>query len=234
MQKVLVAITYIASEAQGDELALAVAGWRKHFKCPHKIVVVGDTPPDGLADAYLAIERLPEKDGEYRPHLDICNKLEAVCETYKDFAVNDFTLEDVMTPKYQDEEMPSKGDEHPNSWLRNLVKTRRLCEQKKYGVRNWVTHLPLWFDKRHLLLTIWQNHLTEDSYVVENLVFNRFRPHGKPVKLCETDKWKFPVYYSPLDRHGFADALQRKIWVTVSVHGWSEALETELKKHYGL
>lgn len=245
MKEVLVVITYIAGEAQGSELALAVAGWRKHFKHPHKIVVVGDRPLiEGVE--WLPMERVAEKPGEYRPHLDICRKLETVCAIYGDrysgfvwacddfFAVNDFTLDDIKIPKFQEAEMPSKGDQHPNSWIRNVVKTRRLCEREKLGVVNWVTHLPVWFDIRHLIMIIWKYDLADNSYVVENIYFNKFRPEGVPQQIGHGDKWKFGVYFSPLDRHGFYDALANKKWVCCSVHGWSDELEQELRKHYGL
>ena len=247
MKEQLVAITYIAGESQGAELALAVAGWRKHFKCPHKLIVVGDKPPvDVKVDGWLEVKRIPEKEGEYRPHLDICHKLETICYMYGDkypgfiwasddcYAVNNFTLSDVKAPKYQEEEMPSKGEDHFNPWWRNLVKTRKLCEKEGLGVVNWVTHLPIYFDIRLLILTIWKYSLTEKSYVVENLYFNKYLQDGKAEKLSENDRWKLSVFYSPLYRPRFYDALANKIWVCNSVNGWSDALEEELRRHYKL
>lgn len=245
MKETLVVITYIAGESQGSELALALLGWKKHFKSPHRIVIVGDKPP--MEDIeWVEINRLPEKDGEYRPHLDICHKLELVAALYGDkydgfiwasddcYAINDFTLEDVMVLKYQDDEMPSKGDNHPNSWLRNLVKTRNLCDKEGFGIINWVTHLPLFFNMKRLVDIIWKYDLTNKSYVIENLYFNSFYHIGKLVKLYPQDDWKFGVYFTPLDRQGFYDALSHKKWVCNSVHGWSDALEEELRKHYGI
>lgn len=247
MKDTLVVITYISGESQGTELELAVAGWRKHFKSPHKIVVIGDTPPPKvLPDCWLQMDRVPEKPGEYRPHLDICRKLEAICFLYADqypgfiwasddcYAVNDFTLEDVMLPKYSDEEMPAVGQNHFNPWWRNLVKTRKLCEKEGYGVVNWVTHLPLYFRFSDIIRCIWKFGLTENSYVLENIVFNAYKQEGSPVKLCREDDWKFSCFHPHLDREGFYDALAHKKWVCNSVNGWCNALENELRKHYDL
>lgn len=243
MKKQLVVITYIAGESQGQEIALALEGWKQHFKEPCHIVVVGDVPPVPNIEV-LPVARMSEKDGEYRPHLDICKKLRDVCLAYGGeydsfiwasddcYAVNDFTLADVMTPKFYANEMPPKGENHFNPWWRNLVKTRKLCEKEGYGVVNWVTHLPLYFRIEELLQTINDYNLTENSYVVENIVYNRFKPQGTPEKLNEQDRWKFPVYFTPLDREGFKNALASKIWVTNSVNGWSDALAQELWLHY--
>ena len=247
MKEVLVVITYIAGESQGHELAIAVAGWRRHFKHPHKIVVIGDKPPRSVTvDKWLYIDRVPEKDGEYRPHLDICTKLEFACFMFGDkypgfiwasddcFPINDFTLEDVMTPKFQDDEMPSKGQNHFNPWWRNLVKTRKLCEEEGFGVVNWATHLPLYFRVSELINTIWEYHLETKSFVIENIIYNRFKQEGMPIKLHEGDTWKHTVCYTPLDRQGLYEAFARVKFVCASVNGWSYALEEELKNHFEL
>ena len=244
--KTLVAIFYIDSEAQGDEISLAISGWKKHFKEYHEVLVVGDKPPvEGVK--WMYVERLKPKEGEYLPSIDICNKLSYVCQYcishgYEGFiwasddffAVNDFTLEDVKTPKYQDDEMPRKWDKTSNRWWLEQVKTRKLCEENGYGIVNWVTHLPMYFDAERLYWLIHDFDMTNHGCIVENVYYNAYPQDGVPYKLNLKDRWKFGVYYSPLDREGFANALANKIWVCCSVHGWSEQLEEELKKHYNL
>ena len=245
MKEYLVVLFYIADEAQGEEISLAIEGWRKHFKEKFRLVVIGDNPHiNGIE--YMIVDRISEKDGEYRPHLDICNKLRLACTMYGDsydgfiwasddfFAVNDFTFADVIAPKYQDEEMPPTGDRHPNPWVRNLVKTRHLCDAEGYGIVNWITHLPLYFECEKLMSVIRDYDLTKDSYIVENIYFNKFVPEGKAEKLSINDRWKFGVYFTPLDICGLMNAFANKIWVCCSVNGWSESLATELKKHYGI
>ena len=241
----LVAIFYIASEAQGSEISLAIEGWRKHFKEPHRIVVVGDKPPVDDVD-WLQIKRVQKKDGEYLPALDICQKLEAVClanwwkydgfiwASDDFFAVNDFTLADVMVPKIYDSQLPSKGDQTQNAFWHTQIKTRRLCEASGAGVANWTTHLPMWFDIDLLYWLIQDYDLTEMSYIVENLYYNMHAPEQKPERLHRNDRWKFDVCYSPLDRAGLSDAFIHKIWVCCSVNGWCPELEAELRKHYGM
>ena len=246
--KTLVAIFYIDSESQGSEISLAIAGWKKHFKGDCEILVVGDKPPvdiDGVR--WMYVERLPEKEGEYRPALDICNKLMYVCQYCEEhmyngfvwasddfFAVNDFTRGDILIPKYYEDEMPSKGDRTQNAFWHTQIKTRRMCEKAGVGVVNWTTHLPMRFDATRLYWLIYRYNLVEHSAIVENLYFNIYPPDIKPEKLSRTDRWKFDVCYKPLDRSGLADAFKRKIWVCCSVHGWCPELEDELRKHYGL
>lgn len=245
MEECLVIITYIASDAQGNELRLAIEGWRKHFKEKFRLVIVGDEPPVYNVE-YMIVDRKNEKDGEYRPHLDICNKLDYVWRMYNGdyegfiwasddcFPINDFTLADVKAPKYLDDEMPSEGENDPNPFFRNLVKTRRFCEREGLGIRNWITHLPLWFDMEKLHRVIRDYKLTENSYVVENIYYNKYTPEGVPEKLSLNDDWKFGVYFSPFDRAGFKDALAHKKWVCCSVNGWSKTMERKLMDHYGI
>ena len=243
----LVAITYIADRAQGNELALAIEGWRKHFKENHRILVVGDKPPVDWVD-WIPMERVPEKEGEYRPALDICKKLKAVCEHCRwckyagfiwasddFFAVNDFTIDDIRLPKYADEELPSKWDKSQNEFWHTQIKTRILCEEEGFETVNWTTHLPMWFDDVLLLRLINEYNLTENGYIVENIYYNKYTTRAPRTKLSkDEDRFKFPVWYPELDREALHKAFATKIWVTCSEHGWSPELEEELMKHYGM
>ena len=243
----LVAIFYIASEAQGSEISLAIEGWRKHFKEDHEILVVGDVPPPvpGVKWKWMYAERMKQKEGQYLPAIDICNKMLYVCQYCAShgydgfiwasddfFAVNDFNIKDVLMPKYLDEQLPSKGDNSTNHFWRTQVKTRALLEKKGYGVVNWTTHLPMWFDIDELYWIIVDNNLTSESYIVENLYYNINKPETIPTKLRRDDRWKFEVCFTPLDEEGFRNALANKIWVCCSVNGWSAELEQKLKEHY--
>jgi len=245
-KEILVVIPFVAEDAQGSEIRLAAEGWRKHFKSKCRIVVVGDDPGIQNIDTVLKVDRLPEVDGQYRPHLDIANKMREVINAFSGaydgciwasddcYAVNDFTIADVKQPKFQDAEMPWKGELHPNPWRRNLVKTRHLCDREGLGIVNWVTHLPLYYKFDKLASIIQDYDLIHESYVIENIYFNKFRPRLVPHQMRNDDGYKFGVYYEPLDKRGFADALNRKIWVCNSAHGWSEGLESALRQHYGL
>lgn len=245
--EILVAITYISDRAQGNELALAVEGWRKHFKEPHRILVVGDRPTVGDVE-WLPLERVPAKEGQYRPALDICAKLEAVCIYCSEhgidhfvwasddfFAVNDFTLDDIRLPKYYEDELPSRWDKTQNEFWHTQIKTRRLCERMGYGTVNWTTHLPMWFNVGKLYWLIRDFDLTNRGHIIENIYFNRYMPDGRPIKLDkDRDRFKWPVWFTPLDREALHKAFATKIWITCSVNGWSPELEAELRKHYGL
>ena len=242
----LVAITYISASAQGNELSLAVEGWRRHFKEPHRILIVGDKPPVEDVD-WLDIPRVPKRNGQYLPALDICAKLEAVCLYCMDkgiaefvwasddfFAVNDFSLPDVKYPKYYMDEMLSRWDRTQNEFEHTQIKTRRLCEREGFGVTDWTTHLPMWMDAEKLYWVIQDYNLTEDAQIVENIYYNKFGPKGKPFKLHAGDRFKYPVRYRTQDLPGLEDAFINKIWICCSEAGWSEELERELRRHYGI
>lgn len=246
MKKYLVAIFYIESEGQGNEIALAIEGWKRHFKNKHEILVVGDKPPvDGVN--WMYVERVPEREGQYRPALDICNKLMYVCQYCHEnmyngfiwasddfFAVNDFSIRDVKTPKYFAEQLPSKGGPNQNEFWNTQVKTRKLCEREGIGVVNWTTHLPMLFDEEKLYWLIHDYNMTESGYIVENVYYNKYPPKVTQHKLTEFDRWKYEVSFTPLDKKGLENALLRKIWVCCSVNGWCPELEEVLREHYGI
>ena len=76
-KEILVVIPYLAKEAQGRELELAVTGWRKHFKEPYHIVVVGDHDPivdTGDDITFIECPRIDPVPGQYLPHLDMVHK----------------------------------------------------------------------------------------------------------------------------------------------------------------
>lgn len=243
---VLVAIPYIASEAQGHEMFLALTGWRKHFQEPMHLITVGDRPPQecvGLVDGMMTMPRVEVPlNGRYRPHLDLARKQLCVAlrfeGIYKEciwvaddcYPVNDFTLADVALPKIQDFTMPTTGD---GPWWNDLHKTRDLCEKEGFALHNWTTHLPRLYNLRKLHKVIVDYNLLHESYVVENIYYNKFNKKT-PTLLRSTDKWKYSVHSPDLDRPALADAFARKVWIVNSNHGWSEALEAELRKHYGL
>lgn len=264
-KEILVVIPYWAKGAQGNELMLAVNGWRKHFKEPHRIVIVGDRPDwltgkRSLVDIYgNTIEWFvdPEWDydikmidcpqvtpipGQYLPHLDHVHKFRTVREAFPEsrgfiytcddiYATADFTIGDVLRPKE-----PKQGfffDLQPwqgkkPDWYTDKQKTGELCRREVLPVRNWICHLPVYYEWDKLLAVYDKYDCDHNSYVVENIYFNQEYP-GNPHAVSERDYHDEVVTASPDIR-----PIGSVKWVSNANCGWSERLEEILRKHYGL
>lgn len=245
---VLVVIPYLASGAQGCELKLAVAGWKKHFREDHQIVIVGDYDENVAAamniDHVIFIEypQIPETPGQYRPHLDHVHKFREVRKHFPNskgfiytcddiYAVKDFTLKDVMVPK-----MPAKGFYFGIAhsfggvpdWSSDKQKTGELCFRARIPVRNWVCHMPVYYEWERLLDMYDRHNCDNISYVAENIYFNE----------------KYPDEIDAVDEFDYHDEVKngkpdiRPIgtvtWISNSIGGWSKELEELLTKHYNL
>lgn len=242
---VLVVIPYLASGAQGCELELAVAGWRKHFKEKFQIIVVGDYHPvveTGDDIFFLECPQIKSVPGQYLPHLDHVHKFREVRKYIPDsvgfiytcddiYAVSDFTLREVLAPK-----MPRRGFffgiTHTFSgvpdWLSDKQKTGDLCFRAKLPVRNWVCHLPVYYEWERLIDMYDRYNCDNISYVAENIYFNE----------------KYPDEIDAFDEMDFHDEVKtEKIdirpvgtvpWISNSIGGWSKELEKILKEHYGM
>lgn len=240
-KRILVVIPYYAKEAQGCELSLAVQGWKRHFREPHELVVVGDYNPAVLRDdvTFVPCPRIKEVNGQYTPHLDHMNKFHAAHRCYPSatgfiyacddmYAVRDFNLADVKRPKVADIQIPPIDWERQTGWWRDAGKTREYCLENGWPVNNWVCHLPVWFDFDKLFSL----EVRGESFVWENLYYNKYFPKKEPARVGDRCKWKYEVKTSS---PGIDTAeMARAIWITNANCGWSPELETILKNHYGV
>jgi len=243
---VLVVIPYLSSGAQGRELELAVKGWKKHFKEKHEIVIVGDFDKNVekalVFDHVTFIEcpQIPIVPGQYRPHLDHVHKFRKVRETFPRskgfiytcddiYAVADFTLREVLVPK-----MPVRGFFFGIShsfggvpdWSSDKQKTGELCFRAKLPVRNWVCHMPVYYEWERLLDMYDRYNCDRISYIAENIYFNE----------------KYPDEIDAFDEAEFHDEVKTEklnlrpigsvIWISNSIGGWSKELEEILDKYY--
>ena len=185
MKEILVVIPYLAKEAQGAELALAIAGWKKHFMELHRIVVVGDWHPAVEDDeiTFINCPRIDPVEGQYLPHLDIVHKFRAVrsrfplatefiyaCDDM--YAVKDFWMHDVCFPKISEQSVPEIDWRKASDWWRDLGKTRELCVDEGLPTMNWVCHLPVRYSFQALMDLILEHDGDYISYVWENIYFN--------------------------------------------------------------
>jgi len=241
----LVLIPHLPSGQQGHELMLAIAGWRKHFKADFTLAIMGEGLPTIEGVVNVESPRVPAVPVEYRSHLDYVSCARKARARFPDtrgfivagddvFAVNDFTFEDVLFPKIQDDWLPTTGAEHPNTWRRNLAKTGLVCKRDGLGMLNYTTHLPHYYEWDKLFAIYDKYDCDHNSYVIENLYYNTYQPDQKPELLSREDRWKFEVSFTPLNRPGLYNAFARKKWVTCTENGWSQDMEHELARHYGI
>lgn len=242
---ILVVIPYLAAAAQGCELELAVAGWRQHFKEEHRIVVVGDDPHiDGVEFIPCpAVEPIPGQ--QPRTHIDHVHKFRTVRRFHPEgdgfiyacddmYAVRDFTLEDVQAPKIKRDHIIGTRN-HWNIWTRNNVRTRELLLSEGLPARNWVCHLPVWYEWDKLLAIYDRYDCDHVAYVVEQLYFNTYQPDVPAVVMdSPEDVWCFRIWTQDVSPEDVKDAMTRKTWLVNSVGGWSPWLERMLRDHYGL
>jgi len=247
--KYLVVIPFFAGGAQGREIEYAVAGWRRHFKEPYQIVLVGDYHP--VVDAgdditFIECERVPEQpEYNYRPHIDFVKKFKAVRKAFPNskgfifvaddcYAVNDFDIYDVMLLKQNGDYIKVNG-ESQIPWEKEKYKTVCLLKKEGYPYRNFTTHIPQWieWDK---LEALWEKYdMEHNSYIFEDLYFNIYYPNRVPLQLnIDFDNFKCGVY-RPNPRIPYIErAFRHKIWIQNSVEGWIPILDQMLAEYYGL
>ena len=244
----MVLIPYFSGGAQGRELEYAIAGWRRHFKEPYEIVIVGDYHPvvdTGEDIVFIECERVGEQAPEnYRPHIDFVNKFKKVRGLYPNskgfiygsddcYAVNDFDINDIKVIKQNGSDISETRLDTP--WGREKMKTKNLLRKEGYPTRNFVTHLPLWieWDK---LEALWEKYdMEHNSYIFEDLYFNIYYPTRIPIQLhIDYDNFKCGVYRPNPRMEYIKDAFKNKIWIQNSVEGWIPVLDSMLASYYGL
>ena len=237
MNEILVVIPYLASAAQGDELTLAIQGWRKHFKEPHTIVVVGDYHPD--ADVFIECPRVDPIEGQYTPHIDHVHKFRKVRERYPDsegfiytcddiYAVSDFTMEDVLIPKHPEIGpyfKPYDWKSNAHDWWSDRGKTAELCKKEGLPIRDWVCHLPVYYEWDKLFQIYDKYDCDHNSYIVENIYFSK--EFGDKRSYPATD-YRDEVRTANPNIHPLGTVK----WITNANCGWSQKLEDILRKHY--
>ena len=260
----LVVIPWLASAAQGDELRLAITGWKKFFKERHKIVIVGDTPewltgvhtaedaygnklswiPDPEFDYGIKVipcPRITPVPGQYTPALDHINKFRKVREAFPDskgfiyscddiYPVAPFTLDDVKVPKYPEiatMDLNSWNGKHDDWWDAREY-TAHLCRLSGLPVRDWVCHMPVYYEWDKLLGIFDRYDADHMSIIPENIYFNMYAD----IKGAQDAReWRDEVKGS---NPGGIRPLGTVKFVTNQNSGWSQRLEDMLKRHYGL
>lgn len=245
---VLVIIPYLGEEAQGNELKLAVAGWKRFCRFPYQMVIVADDIEPILElgdDAFLIQEpRVEGKDGCYRPHLDVMNRIKVARAAFPGrsgfivahddcFAVNDFTLDDVKCLKTDSAIYSDIKD--PNPYRADKAKTKMVLEAEGKNYRSFSVHLPLFYDAKKYDATVLKYDLFNRSLIVEDLYHNTYNADKHTILLSHGND-PFRCWMSNGSRRPdeVLDALRNKKWVSCAVNAYSFIVENILRQHYNL
>jgi len=247
----LVVIPYLDCQADGRELEMAVAGWRKHFCERYRIVVIGDHHDivDGAEDiTFIEMPRVEhqQSQGMCIKHLEFVRCFKKVHETFPkstgmifaaddNYAVNDFDIADIRFIKANGPDIGYNDLEASNRWQRDKARTKKLLKEIGCPTVNYTTHIPCWF-WWDLLLPIYDRfEMDTNSYCIEDLYFNINYPNRRPLYLnIETDNQRCGVW-RPNPRLNYIDkAFASQIWITNSPEGYIPALEEKLRQHYEL
>ena len=246
----LVVIPYLAKAAQGKELYLSVAGWRKHFKEKFHIVIVGDWHPivdtgDDISFIKCPRVKWPGK-GNYWAHIDHVNKFRKFHSCFPDaegfiytcddiYAVNDFTIDDVKKLKVRTREIQGSYGSG-NAWVVDNYKTKKRLIKDGLPTMNWVCHLPVWYDWSKLSAIYSKYGCDRKSYVVEQLYFNTYHANDDFVVIEGEgeNKYQLKLWDKNKSKEEVAKKMKEKIWLCNSVNGWQSWIEDILEEHYSL
>jgi hypothetical protein len=241
-KEILVVIPYLAKGAQGNELELAVTGWRLFFKEPYHIVVVGDyhhIVETGGDISFIECPQIAPIEGQYLPHLDHVNKFSAVMSQIFGFhgfvytcddiyPTADFDIWDIIRPKEPvrgfDFEVSDIKGKKPD-WYTDKMKTGELCDHLGIPRRNWVCHLPVYYYWDRWWCFCKRLDMANKSYIMENIYFNiEYRnPHAVSERLYHDEVTTSVPDIRPLGSVK---------WVSNANSGWSPRLEQMLRDYY--
>ncbi len=239
----LVVIPYKASEAQGNELILAIRGWMKHFKEKFRIVVVGDVEEVDLPEVSgecLEIVILPHECQTDNPPLDVVAKLLAVIGEFPEvenlivtnddiYPVNDFGVIEVMMLKADGFLTDKKrcGE----LYKVNREKTLKVLRDAGLPDYDYGSHLPMFYEVEALIKVIETYNLSREAMLLSSLYFNTVYPSFVPFRLnMETDNLKVIVGRKNANLKLLREYIPRKIFVNNSVIGWSEEMEKVIEE----
>lgn len=242
--KVLVVLPYSQNGAQGNEIRLALAGWKRFCTFDYHYVVIGDFD-DSLREEFgwvefINVNRIPKRKKQYNPLLDVLNKLDIACQRFGGeysgfvrtmddfFAIKPFGLEDVAHTYYISTSFEGNKNAPTNFWCHSKWKTRALLDREGLPHVNYTTHHPCYFEIENLKALFDKYNMREESYVLDDLYYNVFE-HDKPIL---ADTIRLGIWNNDIFRNKFQKAIKNPNikFVCNSVKGWCPELEDELGK----
>ena len=242
--EVLVVLSYKQSGSQGNELKLALNGWRKFCKFNYHFVIIG-TFSTSLKNEFEWVEfiecpTIDKKEGQYNPHLDVQHCLEIVMNRYDkvyngfiwiaddNYAVKPFDLKDITSIHFHSSNFNGCEKCPTSFWRHDKWKTRQLLDKYSLPHINYTTHYPCYFDFKKIK-EIWDKfNMRKESYVLEDIYFNYFK-HEEPIldSTIRLGIWDNNIY-----KNNFQNAVNNPNikFMCNSVDGWSKELEKDLER----
>ena len=213
----LIVLPYKQSKSQGNELKLALTGWKKFCKFKYHFIVIGEFNEE-LKNEFLISQIYGEEYDGF------------IYTTDDQYPIKQFNLEDVMKTYYH--QFTFIGDKNaPKSyWNYDKYKTRQLLDKENLPHINYTTHYPCYFEFKKFKEIQNKYNLLNESYVFDDIYFNYFE-HEQPI-LDSTIR--LGIWNKKIFDNDFKKALDRpniKFCVN-SVEGWCKELEDSLWELY--
>ena len=243
-KEALVVLPYVQGRSQGNELCLALNGWRKFCRFKYHFVVIGEFD-ERLIEKYPWVEfiykpRIGTKPNQYTPHLDIMSKFNYIINKYSNdyngfiymvddnYAIKPFVLKDIMTIYHHSMSFTGQESAPTSYWNHNKWKTRQLLDREGLPHVNYTSHFPYYMDFTKLKEIMDKFNLLEESYVFDDIYFNYFtHPESIIDSSIRLGIWSKDIY-----KRDFQNALHNPNikFICNSVEGWSKELEEDLKR----
>lgn len=241
-KEMLIVLPYIQSKSQGNEIHLALNGWRKYCKFSYYFVVIGEFD-ESLVNEYpwvdfITCPQINKINGQYNPHLDVHHCYEIINRRFSNiydgfitmaddgYAVKDFYITDIKTIHHHSLNFNGNNKSPKNYWNYDKWKTRQLLDKEGLPHINYTTHYPCYYEFKKLR-EIWDKfNMKNESYVLEDVYFNYFK-HEDPVldNTIRLGIWNYGIY-----KNEFQKAVENPNikFMCNSVEGWSKDLEESL------
>lgn len=242
-----VVMMYFAGPAQGREIEFAVEGWRRYFKDPFKLVIVGDYHP--VISKYPEIDWLEcprinpdDYPGQYIPHIDHIHKMQHFLRNYPEadgfircsddeYPINDFDLATVRLLKLNNLSM--EHHENGGAWEKDEAKTYDLLRSKKFPHRGFVCHIPFYVERSKFEYLVDKYDLANESYVFEDMYFNIFYPYRPALLLnIDTDCIRCGVWRPNPDYQVIRKAMLEKTFMNNSVVAYTGEFEKFMANYF--
>ena len=241
---VLVVLPYKQGGAQGNEIRLALNGWRKFCQFKYRFVVIGEYDESLEKEfpwvKFIYCSSIERKDNQYNPHLDIMNKFKVISRLYAqeydgfiymtddEYAVKPFVLNDITKTYYHSSNFFGREDQPTSYWNHDKWKTKQLLVRENLPTINYTTHYPCYFKFKKLEEIRKRYNMLDESYVFDDVYFNYFK-HDEPI-LDSTIR--LGIWNKTIFENEFQKAVDNPNikFMCNSVEGWSKELENELSK----
>ena len=243
-KETLVVLPYKQRGSQGNEIRLALNGWRKYCQFNYHFVVIGEFD-ESLKNEFPWVEfiycgSLPKIESQYNQHLDVQHCMECVMKKYDkiydgfiwmvddNYAIKSFTLNNITTIHHINSDFQGIQEQPSTYWNHDKWKTKQLLDRENLPHYNYTTHFPCYFEFKKLK-EIWDKfNMRNESYVLEDIYFNYFS-HSEPI---HANKIRLGIWSKDIFNRDFQNAVSDPNikFVCNSVEGWSKELEDELEK----